>query len=93
VGYGRTDDTLLVDTESPWWRILRGGTRVGARLRGRDRAGTAEVITDEARMREAYRIILKASPSYARALGVSLGSDMGYRGAKMWPGCGRRGTS
>jgi hypothetical protein len=45
------------------------------RLRGRDRAGTAEVITDEARMREAYRIILKASPSYARALGVSLGSD------------------
>jgi hypothetical protein len=73
VGYGRTDDTLLVDCESPWWTNLRGGTRVG--LRGRDRAGTAEVITDEARMREAYRIILTATPSYARVLGVSLGSD------------------
>ena len=75
VGYGRTDDALLVDTESPWWRNLRGGVRVGVRLQGRDRAGTAEVITDEARMREAYRIILAATPGYARALGVSLGSD------------------
>ncbi len=75
VGYGRTDDALLVDTESPWWRNLRGGARVGVRLRGRDRAGTAEVITDEARMREAYRIILAATPGYARALGVSVGPD------------------
>ena len=74
VGYGRIDDTLLVDTESPWRRNLRGGgARVGVRLR--DRAGTAEVITDQARMREAYRIILAATPGYARALGVSLGSD------------------
>jgi hypothetical protein len=48
---------------------------VGVRLRGRDRAGTAEVITDEARMREAYRTISAAAPGYARALGVSLGSD------------------
>ena len=64
VGYGRTDDTLLVDTESPWWKNLRGGARVGVRLRGRDRAGTAEVST-----------ILAAVPGYARALGVSLGSD------------------
>jgi deazaflavin-dependent oxidoreductase (nitroreductase family) len=76
VGYGRTDDALLVDTESPWWRNLReDGARVGVRLQGRDRTGTAEVITDEARMREAYRIILAATPGYARALGVSLGSD------------------
>ena len=52
-------------------RNLRGGVR----LQGRDRAGTAEVISDEARMREAYRIILAATPGYARALGVSLRSD------------------
>ncbi len=70
VGYGRIDDTLLVDTESPWRRNLRGG---GVRLR--NRAGTAEVITDQARMREAYRLILAATPGYARALGVSLASD------------------
>ena len=48
---------------------------MGVRLQGRDRAGTAEVITDEARMREAYRVILAATPGYGRALGVSLGSD------------------
>ena len=71
VGHGRIDDALLVDTESPWLRNLRGGVR----LQGRDRAGTAEVISDEALMREAYRIILAATPGYARALGVSLGSD------------------
>jgi deazaflavin-dependent oxidoreductase (nitroreductase family) len=75
VGYGRTDDALLVDTESPWWRNLRGGAWVGVRLQGRDRAGTAEVITDEALMREAYRIILAATPGYGRALGISLSSD------------------
>ena len=68
VGYGRTDGTLLVDTESPWWRNLRGGARVGVRLRGRDRAGTAEVITDEAWMREAYRIILAATPATSWAV-------------------------
>ncbi len=69
-GYGRTDDTLLVDTESPWWRNLRGSVRVGVRLQGRDRGGTAEVITDEVRMGDAYRTILAATPSYAWALGV-----------------------
>ena len=70
VGYAQTSGTLLVDTESPWWRNLRGGVRVGVRLRGRDRGGTAEVITDEARMGDAYRTILAAAPSYARALGI-----------------------
>jgi hypothetical protein len=44
--------------------------RVGVRLRGRDRGRTAEVITDEARMGEAYRTILAVAPSYARALGI-----------------------
>jgi len=72
VGYGRSGDTLFVDTESPWWRNLRGGARVEVRLRGRDHVGTAEVITDEARMREGYGVILAAAPSYAWALGVSL---------------------
>ncbi len=75
VGYGQTGDTLLINTESPWWRNLRGGARVGVRLRGRECAGTAEVVSDEAQMGEAYRIILAAAPGYARALGVSLGSD------------------
>ena len=75
VGYGQTDDTPLIDTESPWWRNLRGGAQVSVWLRGQDRAGTAEVITDEARMREAYRTILTSTSGYALALGVSLGSD------------------
>ncbi len=75
VGYGRIDDTLVIHTESPWWRNLRGGARVDVRLRGRDRAGMAEVVTDEAQMREDYRTILAATPGYARILGISLGSD------------------
>jgi deazaflavin-dependent oxidoreductase (nitroreductase family) len=75
VGYGQTDDTLVIDTESTWWRNLQGGARVDVRLRGLDRAGTAGVIIDESQMREAYHIILAAIPGYARVLGISLGSD------------------
>jgi hypothetical protein len=41
VGYVQTDNTLLVDAESTWWKNLRGGVRVGVRLRGEERTGTS----------------------------------------------------
>ena len=63
MGYARKDETLLLGTEDRWWRNLRGGAPVGVRLRGEDRAGTADVVTDEAGM--------AAAPEYLRAIDVS----------------------
>src|SRR5215212_4045089 len=39
-------DTVLLTTDSPWWRNLRGGAPIALRLRGRELAGRAEVVTD-----------------------------------------------
>ena len=75
VGYVQTHYTLLVDAESAWWKNLRGGVRVGIRLRGEERTGTSEAITDEVGMVEAYATMLALVPGYGRALGISLGSD------------------
>jgi hypothetical protein len=75
VGYTQTDKTLLVDAESAWWKNLRGGVRVGIRLRGEERIGTSEVITDEVGMAETYGTLLALAPGFRRALGISLAPD------------------
>lgn len=72
VGYARADDTLLLGTQARWKQNLRGGARVSARLAGRERTGTAEVIDDEAGLVEAYRTMLHLAPDYGRAIGVAL---------------------
>src|SRR3712207_86953 len=59
VGYAEYDEGLLIATESPWWKNLRGGAPVEVWLRGKKRRGTADVITDENGMRDSYRVMLK----------------------------------
>ncbi len=75
VAYVQVGEALLAGTERPWARNLRGGARVGVRLRGEHRSGVADVIDDEAGMSEAYAAILKADPGYTRFVGVKLGPD------------------
>src|SRR5947209_6109707 len=72
VGYVRDGNSLLVATESKWQRNLRGGARVKVRLRNRDRGGTADVISDQAGLTEAYARILRRAPNLSRVIGVSL---------------------
>ena len=48
---------------------------MSVRLRGRTRQGRAEIIDDEAGMREAYRTILTLYPVYSRFIGVTLDAD------------------
>jgi deazaflavin-dependent oxidoreductase (nitroreductase family) len=76
VGYAQADgQTLLVGTESRWWKNLQDGARVEVRLRGERLTGSSEVISDEAGMQKAYQDMLSLAPRYGQAIGVSLGSD------------------
>ncbi len=94
VGYGRTDDALLVDTESPWWRNLQGGAPVWMLIRGEERTGVADVVKDEVGMVEHFRAILSLNPDYNRfvnltvdAAGAAGGLDRDSRAAQL-----RRGS-
>lgn len=48
VGYAERDygDRLVLFTHSDWWKNFRGGAAVRLRLRGRERRGRAEAVTD-----------------------------------------------
>ncbi len=75
VGYVQTDDTLLIATESAWSKNLHGDVPVRVRLRGRERAGLADVIADEEVMREKYRVMLAAGPQLGQIIGIRLDAN------------------
>lgn len=76
VSYVQTDDTtLLLGTETPWYKNLRGGVPVSVRLRGKTRTGTAETVEDTDGLRAAYRQMLTRDSGYGRFINVSLGPD------------------
>jgi deazaflavin-dependent oxidoreductase (nitroreductase family) len=62
VGYAQHDGALLVGSVAGWRRNLRPGELVPVRLRGADVLAEAEVITDEERAAEFYRVILPVTP-------------------------------
>lgn len=75
LSYVQSGDQLLLGTETPWWKNLRGDVPVTIRLRGQHRSGRADVVTDEQGMREAYRTILTLYPGYGRFIDVALDPD------------------
>ena len=42
ITYLRDGDTVLMTTDSPWWKNLRGGALVTLRIRGREYVGVVE---------------------------------------------------
>lgn len=72
LSYVQDGDTLLLGTQMAWHKNLIGGVPVRVRLRGQERSGTADVISDEAGMREAYQTILTSYPGYSRFINVHL---------------------
>ncbi|GAB4210269.1 MAG: nitroreductase/quinone reductase family protein [Roseiflexaceae bacterium] len=75
VAYAQQGDTLLIATQSRWWKNLRDGAAVQVRLRGRNRNGTSEVITDEAGLTAAYRLLLPQGPQLSEIIGVTLDAN------------------
>jgi deazaflavin-dependent oxidoreductase (nitroreductase family) len=72
VAYAEDDGALLIGSAATWRRNLRPGVPVKVRLRGRDRLTDAEVITDEERAAELYRIILAHNPVHGRFAGIGI---------------------
>ena len=74
INYLRDGNTLLLTTDSPWWRNLRGAP-VTLRLRGREVAARAEVVTDEAAVIAALEAMMRRFPRYGRLAGVRRDPD------------------
>ena len=75
VAYLSDGDTIILTTDSPWWKNLRDGAPVRLRVKGQDLTGTAEAVTDEEAVAEALRALVKRVPAYGRFAQVSLGPD------------------
>lgn len=66
VGYAEHDAALLIGTAGTWYRNLRPGTPIDVRLRGRRVRYDPEVIRDESRAADLYRVILQRNPVHGR---------------------------
>ncbi len=73
ISYIQDGDMLTCYTVSPWWKNLRGGAAVAVLLRGQERSGHAEVISDDrASIAAALADVFRRVPRDARYSGVRL---------------------
>jgi deazaflavin-dependent oxidoreductase (nitroreductase family) len=75
ITYAEVGDTLLLSTDRPWWKNLRGGTPVQVWFRGKKRSASTEVVTDEATISELYHTIISEHPTHGWFQGVKLEPD------------------
>ena len=74
VAYLEEGDALLMTTDSPWWKNLRGndgaGTPVTVRVKAREYEGLGEAVTDETEVIRVLAKFLQMQPGYGRFVGV-----------------------
>jgi hypothetical protein len=75
VAYVLSGNTIRLATQSPWYKNFAGGAPVEVRLRGQERNGVAELISDEAGLREHFQVMLPDSPQLSQIIGVILNQD------------------
>jgi deazaflavin-dependent oxidoreductase (nitroreductase family) len=73
VAYLREDGTLLMTTDSAWWKNLRGGAPVTVRVGGRKYEAPGESVTDEAEVARVLETFLREQPSYGKYVGLEPG--------------------
>jgi deazaflavin-dependent oxidoreductase (nitroreductase family) len=66
VNYHQADDTILIATDSGWWRNFETPIPATARVRGVEVAVTGQVVDDTGQAVEALAAIVRAQPSYGR---------------------------
>lgn len=76
VGYQQEGESLIVFTHHSWWKNLRGGAPVTMRLRGAERQGWAEPVTDAQQvLRRVREFLQKNGSNQARQLGITLENE------------------
>jgi hypothetical protein len=78
VAYLKEEGSLLMTTDSPWWKNLRGkdgaGAPVTVRVKGREYEGIGEVVTDETEVIRVLDRFLRVQPGYGRFVGLKRGA-------------------
>ncbi len=75
VNYILDGDTVLITTDSGWWKNLRGGAPVTVRIKGQDYSGVGEAVTDHDACAEAIRAMIKRFPNYGKWANVANDAD------------------
>ena len=76
VGYVQTDaNTLLVTTNSGWWKNLRSGAKVKVRLRGKSYTGVTDVTTDQEGLQAMFRQLLANAPQLRQITGIRVDAN------------------
>ena len=70
VSYARDGETLLTPGGGRWTLNLEGGRPVRVRLRGRDMAARAELVTDPAEVERLLGVITRENPRAARFIPI-----------------------
>ena len=70
MSYIREADSLLMTTDSPWWKNLRGGAPVTVRVEGYEHKGIGEAITQHAEVVRVLGKLLDAQPGYGKYIGL-----------------------
>lgn len=78
VAYLKEGETLLMTTDSPWWKNLRGkdgaGAPVSVRVKGQEYEGLGEAVTDETEVVRVLHRFLQMQPGYGRFVGAKRGA-------------------
>ena len=78
VAYLEEGQGLLMTTDSPWWKNLRGKDGVGipvtVRVKGREYEGIGEAVTDKTEVVRVLARFLQMQPGYGKFVGVKRGA-------------------
>ena len=78
VAYLNEEEALLMTTDSPRWKNLRGKdgaeTPVTVRVKGREYEGIGKVVTDETEVVRVLHRFLQMQPGYGRFVGAKRGA-------------------
>jgi deazaflavin-dependent oxidoreductase (nitroreductase family) len=75
VNYILDGDTVLITTDSVWWKNLRGSAPVTVRIKGKDYAGVGEAVTDHDACAEAIRAMINRFPNYGKWANIGNDAD------------------
>ncbi len=75
VSYMQEADNIIVFTDSPWWKNLLGGAKVGLVLRGEEKEAYAVPVIDPQEVADGLRRLAHKDADDTKYFGVTLDAD------------------